>query len=69
MFGAPIEDVIKRENKIIPSIIDITLKSILENGGIESEGLIRVSGNARHIKDMRRCLDLGTLSFYYEISF
>jgi len=61
IFGEPLEEIVNRpENNglAIPVIMDATINYLAEKA-ITVEGIFRISGGSREIKEMRRCWDEG----------
>jgi hypothetical protein len=66
VFGKPIDEVVKKEDGIVPRVIDSTVKHIISHGGLQVEGLIRVTGNAQLVKSLKRQIDTGFSYFKYD---
>lgn len=55
-FGVPLEDVIKREGRLVPFLVEKICTYIQENG-ITCEGIFRVNGNSRVVERLRTSFD------------
>ncbi|KAJ8101998.1 hypothetical protein POJ06DRAFT_74971 [Lipomyces tetrasporus] len=58
VFGVPIETVCKRENQLIPTIVQLLLAEI-EARGLEEVGIYRVPGSLANVNELKRAFDSG----------
>ncbi|KAJ1540644.1 Rho GTPase-activating protein 15, partial [Nowakowskiella sp. JEL0078] len=54
VFGGDLDATIKRENRDIPMIVELCVTEV-ENRGLLSQGIYRLSGNASTIQKLRAC--------------
>ncbi|CAH8486855.1 unnamed protein product [Schistosoma turkestanicum] len=52
-FGAPLQDVIERDKTEIPIVVSDIFNFLLDNGGLQCEGIFRVNGNSRTVEILR----------------
>jgi len=56
-FGKPIQEITARENASVPTIVTQILEYVEANGGLDTEGLFRISGDVRELGALKELFD------------
>lgn len=66
-FGRPITEILTREGSKVPSIVIQCLETIESLGGIDTEGLFRISGESKELQTLKEYFDNSMLIYLFHL--
>eukprot|EP01112_Ceratiomyxa_fruticulosa_P018210 TRINITY_DN5782_c0_g1_i1.p1 TRINITY_DN5782_c0_g1~~TRINITY_DN5782_c0_g1_i1.p1 ORF type:complete len:629 (+),score=139.26 TRINITY_DN5782_c0_g1_i1:169-2055(+) len=61
IFSMPLQDLCIKENRTIPFFLEKTIRHLLQESVLTTEGLFRVSGSQREVMEMKKSIEGGAL--------